>query len=75
MYTVFTNSDENVVGVQVYIVLSKGLDNVCQGTLLRRLKSLGVRGTALKWLQSNLNDRIQYVKITANNNNVSDRIN
>lgn len=50
--------------------LSRAFDCVDPTTLLETLESISVRGPALKWFESYLNDRSQFVKLTSLQNNI-----
>lgn len=55
----------------VYTDFSKAFDKVPHNILISKLKTLGVNGSLLRWLESYLTDRIQVVKI---NNFLSNEI-
>ena len=66
--TLLTNFCVNAVenGSQVDVVytdFSKAFDRVNHAILLQKLKSLGFHSKLLKWIESYLTNRIQYVKI------------
>ena len=50
---------EWVIGV--FLDFSKAFDTVNHDVLLQKLQHYGIRGSALKWFQSYLSDRCQYV--------------
>ena len=50
---------ELVIGV--FLDFSKAFDTVNHDVLLQKLQHYGIRGSALKWFQSYLSDRCQYV--------------
>ena len=52
-------SGELVIGV--FLDFSKTFDTVNHDVLLQKLQHYGIRGSALKWFQSYLSDRCQYV--------------
>ena len=51
---------ELVIGT--FLDFSKTFDTVNHDVLLQKLQHYGIRGSALKWFQSYLSDRCQYVK-------------
>jgi hypothetical protein len=63
--------EKKKVTIGVFIDLSKAYDTVDHRILLNKLEKYGLRGTVLRWFQSYLNDRKQYVSI---NNTVSNQM-
>lgn len=58
------NAFENKYQVDaVYTDFSKAFDRVDHGILVNKLRSIGIHGSLLKWLESNVTNRYQVVKI------------
>ena len=57
-----TNNHTTIIGI--FCDLSKAFDCVDHSILLRKLELVGIRGVALKWFQSYLEYRKQFVSIT-----------
>jgi len=55
--------NENKYCIGVFLDLKKALDVCSHEILLMKLERMGVRGTALEWFKSYLNDRTQFVDI------------
>ena len=49
--------------IGVYIDLKKAFDTVNHNILLKKLHAYGIRGNILKWFESYLHDRQQYVYV------------
>jgi len=59
-----TAMNDGMFCLGVFIDLRKAFDVCSHKILLTNLKSLGVQGTALKWFESYLSNRLQCVKIS-----------
>lgn len=66
--------NENKCAVAVFMDISKAYDRVLHEVLLRKLEHLGIRGKAIKWLTSYLNDRKQIVQIAHTSEDVSENV-
>jgi hypothetical protein len=61
---VFTAADDKQISVVIGLDLSAAFDTIAHSTLIERLQmEFGVNDTALNWLRSYLDDRVQYVKL------------
>ena len=58
------------ISLLLLIDFSKAFDMVDHGILLNKLEHYGIRGVALKWLTSYLNNRKQYVHINGTSSDV-----
>ena len=55
--------DNRKYGCGLFIDLRKAFDTVNHAILLTKMEHYGIRGTALEWFKSYLNNRKQYVYI------------
>ena len=55
--------DNNNITVGIFIDLAKAFDTVDHEILLTKLNHYGIRGVTLKWFQSYLENRQQYVTV------------
>ena len=60
---VYDNIDENKIVISFFLDFSKAFDCVDHDILLEKLDGYGVRGTALKFFESYLSNREQYVSL------------
>jgi hypothetical protein len=61
---VYKSLDEKEISTGLFLDLSKAFDLVDHDILLRKMARLGIRGVALKWFQTYLENREQVVEIT-----------
>ena len=61
------NLEENKTSIGVFIDLSKAFDTLDHKLLLKKLEIYGIRGTALSWFKSYLENRTIRVKILTEN--------
>ena len=61
--SVKSSLDNNRVGCGIFIDLQKAFHTVNHDILLKKLEHYGIRGTALSWFKSYLNDRKQFVSV------------
>lgn len=61
---IISNLNNKNITTGLFFDLSKAFDFVSHGLLLRKLEALGIRGPALQWLSSYLENRQQRVEIT-----------
>ena len=55
--------DDGEYAVGIFVDLAKAFDTVNHKILINKLNHYGIRGTSLKWFESYLNNRQQYVQI------------
>lgn len=67
--TVIGNLDAKKNTSAIFVDMSKAFDFVSHDILLKKLENLGIRGPALRWISSYLQNRIQYVEIEQINRN------
>ncbi|PNF35448.1 hypothetical protein B7P43_G04120 [Cryptotermes secundus] len=60
---VYKSLDEREISIGIFLDLSKAFDLVDHDILLRKMSRMGIRGVALKWFQSYLENREQRVEI------------
>ena len=63
--------DQGELVINIFLDFSKAFDTIHHGILLKKLKSYDVKDTALKWFDSYLTNRLQYVTY---NNIKSDKV-
>ena len=63
--------DNGKCGCGVFIDLKKAFDTVNHSILLKKMEHYGVRGTPLKWFESYISNRKQYVSV---NGHTSDKL-
>lgn len=65
--SVIENIDNKNKTMAVFMDLSKAFDCVNHKILIKKLECYGIRGVALKWVQSYLTNRMQYVELKQEN--------
>ena len=68
--TILSTLDKKQVALLLLIDFSKAFDMVDHSILLNKLNNYGIRGTALKWMASYLNNRNQYVYVNNTKSNI-----
>ena len=58
-----SNLDENIPTDAIFLDFAKAFDTVPHKRLLTKVEGYGVQGKVLKWIESFLTDRMQYVAI------------
>ena len=64
--------DNRKYGCGLFIDLRKAFDTVNHAILLTKMEHYGIRGTALEWFKSYLNNRKQYVYINGETSQLKD---
>ena len=59
--TIIQNLKNNKITAGIFLDLSKAFDCIDHTILLTKLENYGIRGTSLKWFESYLSNRYQYV--------------
>ena len=70
--TIKSSLDNKRFGCGIFIDLQKAFDTVNHDSLLQKLEHYGIRGTALKWFQSYLTNRKQFVSINGHSSSQRD---
>ena len=70
--TLLESLSKRQVSLLLLIDFSKAFDMVEHSILLKKLEHYGIRGVALKWMESYLNGRKQYVTINGHNSTTRD---
>ena len=63
--SILQSLNKNQVAVLLLLDYSKAFDVLDHATLLKKLSHYGIRGVALKWFESYLSERKQFVKINS----------
>lgn len=64
---VIEDLDSNKFSVGIFCDLSRAFDCVDHDSLLTKLQGYGIRGVAVRWFESYLSNRVQFVKINYKN--------
>ena len=64
--------EENKSWDTVYLDLAKAFDKVSHQRLLKKVSSNGIKGSLLKWIESFLTDRQQYVTVKGHSSDWKD---
>ena len=59
--TITSSIDSGDLMIGVFLDLKKAFDTVTHSILIRKMYAYGIRGNILKWFESYLADRSQYV--------------
>ena len=70
--TLLESLSKRQISLLLLIDFSKAFDMVEHSILLKKLEHYGIRGVALKWMQSYLNSRKQYVSVNGKNSTTRD---
>ena len=69
---VSTFLENKLSALGIFVDLRKAFDTIDHGILLKKIEYMGVRGIALKWVASYLNNRKQYVSFLSENSSNAD---
>ena len=69
---VSTFLDNKLSALGIFVDLRKAFDTIDHGILLKKVEYMGVRGIALKWVASYLNNRKQYVIFLSEHSSYAD---
>ena len=64
--------DNKLSALGIFVDLTKAFDTIDHGILLKKVEYMGVRGIALKWVASYINNRKQYVNFLNENSSYAD---
>ncbi len=69
-YNMLQAFENKHASLAVYLDLFKAFDTIDHGILLRKMEHYGIRGIALDWIRSYLNQRKQYLSFKGTNSHV-----
>ena len=69
---VSTFLDNKLSALGIFVDLRKAFDTIDHSILLKKVEYMGVRGIALKWVASYLNNRRQYVSFLSEHSSYAD---